>query len=299
MNQNKNYYMGFIAYFDSYDSSILNLKLKHGFEIRRDSLKNIVQLTSRLDNSPRDIAHTRLIEAGVNSFIPATPDGDRYVYYFYNSFVNESVAEFYKKNNYLSQIISAMRLFKEGDISLSLEYRFYCINGIPHLQSMGKAFGYHSRCRYRLKNEDFPKLQELIESVNLPFKNNFLKLAFENFQLSYYTNHIQLQFLTLMNCMEVLFHPSNRGELRYRISRNVAVLLGKNMEDSKMIYKEMKNFYDERSNIVHRGKGDINLSDVLKLRYYARESIKRIYELNKGKDELLALLNSSGFGQPP
>ena len=71
------------------------------------------------------------------------------------------------------------------------------------------------------------------------------------------------------------------------------------MEDSERIYIEMKKFYDMRSNIVHRGKADINNNDVLKLRYYARESIKKIYRLNKDKDDLLALLNSRGFGHPP
>ena len=79
MSQNKNYFMGLIAYFDSYDSSILNLKLKHGFEIRRDSLQKIAQLKSRLDNTPSDIAHTKLIDAGVNSFLPPTQDGDKYL----------------------------------------------------------------------------------------------------------------------------------------------------------------------------------------------------------------------------
>ena len=60
------------------------------------------------------------------------------------------------------------------------------------------------------------------------------------------------------------------------------MLLGQNMEDSQRIYIEMKKFYDISSNIVHRGKADINYNDVLKLRYYARESIK-IYRLIKIK----------------
>ena len=105
------------------------------------------------------------------------------IYYFYNSFLNESLEDDYnyKKHVYLRQIISAMRLFKEGDISVSLEYRFYCINGVPHPQSMAKEFRYPLRHRFRLQNEEIPKLQELIEFINLPFKKSFLKLAFENF----------------------------------------------------------------------------------------------------------------------
>ena len=54
-----------------------------------------------------------------------------------------------------------------------------------------------------------------------------------------------------MNGLKVLFHPSNKGELNYRISRNAAVLLGKDKHDSKRIYKELKCLYAIRSSIVH------------------------------------------------
>lgn len=199
---------------------------------------------------------------------------------------------------YMFDLVKIMRLFKEGDISLPLEYRFHYKNGVPHIKAMAEPISFLPKNRFSLNIDEFPRLQELLNTIELPLKSKFkeLKLAFENFQLSYSVNNPQLQFLTLMNCMEVLFHPSGEGELRYRISRNFAVLLGDEEADTQSKYKKMRNFYDIRSDIVHRGQSDITYNDVLELRHYVRESIKEIYRMNKNKDELLQILNSSGFG---
>jgi len=88
--------------------------------------------------------------------------------------------------------------------------------------------------------------------------------------------------------------------LRYRISRNTAVLLGKDKDDSERIFSEIRDLYDKRSKIVHTGKsGIINDKDLLKLRYYVRGSIKEINKIGKNKNGLLDMLNSCGFGERP
>ena len=100
-----------------------------------------------------------------------------------------------------------------------------------------------------------------------------------------------------MISLESLFHPSDQAELRYRISRNTAVLLGRNKKyDSVEVYSNIRQLYDKRSKIVHTGmKGIINNDDLLNLRSYVRESIKMIIGLNKNKEDMLNLLNKSGF----
>jgi len=100
-----------------------------------------------------------------------------------------------------------------------------------------------------------------------------------------------------MMCLETLFHPGKFGELRYRISRNTAVLLGgrNENENSKTIFSEIRKLYDLRSTVLHTGKKIIKNGDLLLLRHYVRESIKEIYRLGKGKDEMLEFLNSCGF----
>ena len=123
-----------------------------------------------------------------------------------------------------------------------------------------------------------------------------MQLAFENFELSYQTQNINLSFLSLMISLETLFHPSDQGELRYRISRNTAVLLGNEKEDSETVFREIKDLYNKRSKVVHTGESNIiNKDDLLKLRYYVMESIKKVNKIGKDKEELLKQLNSQGF----
>ena len=88
--------------------------------------------------------------------------------------------------------------------------------------------------------------------------------------------------------------------LNYRISRNAAVLLGKDKKDSKEIKRKVKELYSKRSAIVHAGKSNsMNKEDLLKLRHYVRESIKEFNKIGKSKDEVLDLLDSLGFGEMP
>jgi hypothetical protein len=73
--------------------------------------------------------------------------------------------------------------------------------------------------------------------IRYPFRKT-LQLAFNNFNLSYEVENVNLQFLSLMNGMEVLFNPSGGGELTYRISRNTAVLLGQDKIEAENIEKK-------------------------------------------------------------
>jgi hypothetical protein len=100
-----------------------------------------------------------------------------------------------------------------------------------------------------------------------------------------------------MISLETMLNPADR-ELRYRVSRNAAVLLGRDREDSKRVFKEVKVLYDKRSKLVHTGNNKlISQEDVLRLRDCVRKSIKQILAMNKNKDQLLEMLNSSGFGE--
>lgn len=141
--------------------------------------------------------------------------------------------------------------------------------------------------------------------------------AFESYEESYNIQNQGLSFLMLIIALEVLFGPKDgMVELTHRISRNIAVLLGENLEDSKRIFKEIKNFYNKRSKMLHTGEYRykhfhnqqhkhsqhkdiqqkcISQDDLLKLREYVRKSIKKIYSLNKDKETLEDLLNFKGF----
>lgn len=62
------------------NSVLLDLKLKHGFEIRCDYLTRVAHLFSQLDNTHFEEAKIKLIKLGISSYVP-TPNSDRYIYY--------------------------------------------------------------------------------------------------------------------------------------------------------------------------------------------------------------------------
>lgn len=95
--------------------------------------------------------------------------------------------------------------------------------------------------------------------------------------------------------MEVLFNDGG-SELSYRISRGVAVLIGKNRKECSKIYSNIKKFYKMRSHLVHAGKSEgINIKDIYLLRYYVRKSISEIVRLGLSKDDLSVELTERGF----
>ena len=295
--------MGLLA---NTDSSILKANLNHGFKIEAISEEEGVHLVSTLEGLPyREIGNKLFIE------FPCLNSSERKFYFISNSFeyIDESgiemlnaVAEFENKflHSYLDPTIRLMRLFKEGNICMPLIYYYFIDNSIPRAFTVRGTHLYISpEPEYTLEDSEVSELDKFIRNTKLPFTESFLQLAFETFELSYQTHNINLSFLSLMISLEILFHPSDRRKISYRISRNAAVLLGKEKENSERIYSDIKDkLYKKRSKIVHEGKS-INEEDLLKLRHYVRESIKEINKIGKSKDELLRMLNSCGFGERP
>lgn len=306
MTEQRIHFIGVLA---NTDSSILKVKLEKGFKIEAIAEKEGFELFSALERVPpsqfprfgilgqyfdnlRCIHREEFFFVVRNSF-SFTPDPDPH------SLAGELRAENEFENNlvskYLRQKIRLMRLFKEGDIRMPLRY-FYVIEN-NEIRPSTKFFSHSpvSWEEYKLEDSELDKLNMFMNDVTLPFREPNLQLAFENYEVSYNVEDT-LAFVTLMMSLETLLNQGT--ELRYKISRNAAVLLGEDREHAKSIFSEIKDLYNKRSNIVHSGKcDDFSRKDLLKLRHYVRESIKEINRIGKGKDELLKLLNQHGFGE--
>ncbi len=285
----------FIGLLANTDSSILNVTLDHGFKIHAMSNEDGVSLLSNFECLPLMGIFKIFLEYSLLS--------ESKLYYIDNSFESDiemgndetltdipsGIWEFGSNlvHGYLNPVIRLMRLFKEGNICIPLEYYYFIDYDTPKL-FMGDDRGlYVSPAPYTLKSSEILGLQEFIQNTELPFKRSFLQLAFESFELSYQIHDRNLSFLSLMISLETLFN-SGRQKLSYRISRNTAVLLGKEKEDSETIFSDIKDLYDKRSKIVHTGNSNIvDQDDLLKLRHYVRESIKEINKIDKNKDEFL------------
>lgn len=281
------------------DSSILKVNLEHGFEIKEMPFDDGVNLIASLEKSSDKEVYIKLTKYSEsklffisNSFESTTKIDDRGASFSPEiyKFANDEVY------GYLKHSIQLMRLFREGNICMPLAYYFFMDYNTPQLVRSDGTNLYISSERYTLEDSEIPDLQRFILNTKLPFNESFLQLAFENFELSYQTHNQNMSFLSLMISLETLLSPSS-SELRHRISRNTAVLLGKEKDESKSIFSDIKKLYDQRSEIVHSGKSDIIIrEDLLKLRHYVRESIKEINKISKNKTELLDVLDSCGFG---
>lgn len=193
--------------------------------------------------------------------------------------------------------VRLLRLYKEGNILLHFSCFYHIKKTKPSIFQLTKEWIIIDRTPFTLNDDEHSKAKCFIKSTKLPFKQPFLRLALECFESSYDAPNFGLSLLSLMTSLETMLNVVNY-ELRYRVSRNTAVLLGKNFKESERIFKEMRDLYDKRSKLVHTGNQKaITPKDVLKLRNYVRESIKEINTISKGKDELVSLLNSSGFGR--
>jgi hypothetical protein len=153
--------------------------------------------------------------------------------------------------------------------------------------------------RLVLRESDIVEAQLFLTNNKIPFVNPQVQLAFDGFELSYESYNCGLSFLSLMISLETLLNPSDH-ELRHRVSRNTAVLLGENKKYSESIFSEVLALYDKRSKLVHTGKHEIiNNQDVLNLRGYVRAVIKEMIKIGGDRDSILNTLNACGFGERP
>lgn len=98
-----------------------------------------------------------------------------------------------------------------------------------------------------------------------------------------------------MIAAEVLFNDGAQ-ELRYRISRGIAVLLSQTANEGKEIFRTMRKLYDKRSLLVHTGTAsDLGMEDVRLLRGLVRRAIVRLSVLRLSKAQLSELLTTAGF----
>lgn len=335
------HYIGILA---NVDDSILDLELEHGFEVTKhiiDSSDDDFKILMDLLGSEYELLLKYDEGSCVSLDYNINNDADEYVIYcIKNSFKGDSakiynekycwgVAErkviFHpstdikdKKENdlvseYLYPSIKKMRLYRKGNICIPFNYFYFVDNNVPELVS-SLDFGYYIIDEeYSLEKSEINEFNRFIKEIEIPFSHNELQLAFENFELSYEIQNLNMQFLTLMNALEVLLKIGNT-ELSYKLSRNGAILLGKDKDTSERIYKTLKCLYNIRSSIVHTGKpkqrkntdkplDEQMIENISILREYVRDSIKEVNFIikkeGKNKEEILEMLNEYGFGERP
>lgn len=287
------------------DSSILNLKLKNGFKFKALTHKEGLAFFSSLETgSPRDWAAKLYMNLWCFNI-----DEEKY-YIIENSFKAEldldekslmtnipsELGTFNQKvRDYLKPTLQLIRLYKEGNIMMPMYYLYWKeANGKIRKFLTMASNEFISRGPFNLEKVETKGLDTFINRNKLPFKRQYISLGFDNFELSYSTSKVNLSFLSLMIAMESLVNIA-KDELRFRISRNVAILLGNTKNEAQKIFKDMKDLYDKRSILAHEGTSNISHEDMILLRGYVREVIKKLMKLDKTKRSLTEELDTKGF----
>ncbi len=286
------HYIGILA---NVDRSVTGLRINDKFTIEYKSNDDIAPFLRKIDKhyglqkglgiSPR--GSYCVVGADIDQF-EATPQGVA---------MRPSVLN--KTHELLQDRCRLLRLFKEGNVTLAYSFLYHLAdaNGEPKPFAFGREQTIEDTTLFALATDEISEAESFMNSHHLPLAEPFLQLALESFELSYEAHDAGLAFLSLMTSMEVLLNPSNH-ELRYRVSRNAATLLGQDRSEGETIFREMRGLYDKRSKFVHSGNRSLVMrDDVLKLREYVRMTLKEGMGSGLSKDDLLRTLNTCGFGE--
>lgn len=321
-------YLGVIS---NVDSSILNLTPSDGYRFKQMSVNEFIGLISELEGIPKEVARRRAEDFRCINY------DENWVYVILNSIVSnadvpekeelpdnpsqEELDDFFESSDYYQflsilssvqkdcldkgviELCQKMRLYKEGGISLQFSYCYRERLGTKEMMAQSvQDKRIIDRSTYSITEFDKDSLDEVMNNVELPFKNNTIQLAFDNFDISYYTSAsihgMSIPFLILMNGIEALYNPGS-GDLRSRTSRNCAVLLGgSSIENCRVVSARMKELYEKRAILLSKGDNRIvTEKDVLDLRGYLRMSILGFFKLGLNESEIRSMLDSKGYGQ--
>jgi hypothetical protein len=289
----------FFAPVANVDASILKIKLNAGFEFDSMTYDNGLSFIANLEKIPLNnffnywrFGHTVFQSGGLylikNSFefdLPTNeagkPEIDHNFFLFIYDFVETNV----------ENSLRLLRLFKEGTVHIPYWIVYYFEKDEPVVLFARGLTSSQSQNNYHLNDDEILTAQDFIETTRLPSPPNYITLAHENYEVSYFIDNDSHAFLSLMVSLEVLFKPKQSQNFSRIISDKTGILLGNSDSEIQIIRDEITRLYKKRSKLVHEGKSIFHYvgerDDEKILRLYIRESLKKIIRLNLSKDVLL------------
>ncbi|MEM3192672.1 MAG: HEPN domain-containing protein [Candidatus Parvarchaeota archaeon] len=195
---------------------------------------------------------------------------------------------------YLTNKIRLLRIIKNGFATLPIQFVYREDTEIVPL--IGLDDGKSSiRAICHIEDNEVEAVNNFISENELPFNDGALQLALDSYELSYYTTNPRLSFTSSMIAIESLLNPGE-GEVSYRVSRNLAALLGKDLQSSMNLYEKMRKLYRVRSSIAHGAKSeDIKSEDLEVIRELARLAIVTYKMTGFDRNRILDELHLMGF----
>lgn len=162
----------------------------------------------------------------------------------------------YESDIYLADNILKI-LFPYSDVSLHFYEVFIVKNGKASFNSSRqfefKQSGYADENYLKTNSNEFVNINAFIKL----FLENFTKIQYykdvlEPYLGSFYQNFKMMEYISLCISLESIIEGNQ--ELNYRIKRNLAILIGRDIERSNIIFKNVGKVYELRSKIVHSSK---------------------------------------------
>jgi hypothetical protein len=200
----------------------------------------------------------------------------------------------------IERVLSAMRVFKLGDIKLTH------LGIIPLGWTYEQRQGISSRIgdpprfnlMYHLTDEDIPKLVEFYRKFESLPNTGPIKSALSSFDSSFYRDRFEDRLVDCVTSFEALL-LEEETELQFRLALRVAALLGNSSDEREMLFNQTKKAYRIRSAIVHGAdsqrvvkelKGVKIHNFVFQFQETLRRALRRycvLYNINKEKGMII------------
>ena len=162
--------------------------------------------------------------------------------------------------NGFTDIVTLLRLFKRGQVGFSIVKNEPVTWRLQSLTTFGFNYtrqGRISSPSYQLNTSEVPSLLRLWrrfkhfnKNLSSSPKGKYLNLALKWFNYGVEEKDYENKIIGFFIAFEALCLP-HHGELSYRLSNRVAIILGKNGEKADYVRKFMVKAYGVRSEIVH------------------------------------------------
>jgi hypothetical protein len=205
------HYIGFLA---NASNSIKGLKIGEGFAIEPIQNSDITPFLRKIEK------HYGLLTFPTSSCcvvgtdiaqFEATPQG--------GVAIRPSVLN--QAHEFVQDKCRLLRLFKEGNIVLAYSFLYHLsdADGEAKPFAFGREYPILDTTWFALTADEFSEAESFIQTVELPFAESSLHLAFESLGQSYEVQDTRLAFLSLMVGMEATLGPEGSNtEITHQIS---------------------------------------------------------------------------------
>lgn len=304
-DKNQESELNFLAVLANTNHSIRHVDFRYGFSPQEYSRNQLIRLLSKLQDLPEHEIDFKLTTnygypraRKIWVLVDKEKVSNDPIPWSYETWREQHALYDWRRES-LAWKVKILRLLRPGDIYLSF-FASYTVGDEGEIELNSSTEDTFSRTGrvLRIPRAERFSVNEFIERNPPGIIPSYIRLAQKHYDLSFEVSDTALSFISLVTSLEVLLNSSS-SELRYRVCRNTAVLLGTSKQKSRLIFDKMKRLYDIRSQLVHTGAcKKFSESDVPELKELVRVAIRKAIEIGKTKEKLEEKLTESAVSSP-